>query len=84
MKTENLHPTDHLREKMATRNVTWAEIMSVVENPEVLYGPDHKNRYVAQRGNLSVVVSGSNGAVITVLLKSSGYWTDEEAKNRDV
>ena len=75
------HPTPHLLEKMNARDVTWANIIEVIEKPEVIYGPDAKGRRVMQKDNLSVVVA-ANDAVITVLLRDEEHWDDQKARNR--
>lgn len=75
------YPTDHLREKMKARNVTWAEIVDILEHPEVSFGPDFKDKRVLQKGDLAVVV-GRDNAVITVLLRDADQWTDEQAASR--
>lgn len=74
-------PTPHLREKLEAREITWAEIVDVLENPEVAFGPDAKGRMTVQKDNLCVVV-GRDGGVVTVLLRQQNQWTDEEMKKR--
>ena len=74
-------PTKHLLEKMAARNVSWGEIIDVLEHPEVTFGPDHKGLKTVQKGDLAVIVS-HDGAVITVLLREIEKWTDEQAQQR--
>lgn len=76
------YPTNHSLQKMKDRAITWAEVVDIVERPEVVYGPDYQGRRILQKGDLSVVV-GRDGAVVTVLLRSEEQWTDEEAKSRD-
>lgn len=75
------YPTKHLIEKLDAREITWSEIVDILDHPEVIYGPDNRGRRVMQRSDLSIVV-GRDGAVITALLRSSEQWTDEEAKRR--
>ena len=74
-------PTPHLIEKMNARNVTWAEIVDILDHPEVVYGPDARGRRVHQKDDLSVVAS-KNGDVITVLLRQTDEWTNEDAQER--
>lgn len=76
------YPTQHLLEKMKARDVKWAEVMEVIEKPEVVYGPDRQGRRNYQRGDLCVIVSGQN-AVITVLIRNLEQWSDEDARNRN-
>lgn len=75
------YPTRHVVEKMNDRVITWGEILEVIKRPEVVYGPDYKGRKVMQKDKISVVVA-SDGAVVTVLLRSEEQWTDEDAKQR--
>lgn len=76
-------PTKHLREKMAARNVTWAEIVDILDMPEVSFGPDFQGKRVLQKGDLAVVV-GRDNAVITVLLRDADEWDDAQASSRSV
>lgn len=78
---KDVYPTKHVLEKLATRDVTWGQIVEVVENPEVIYGPDHRGKKILQRGKLSVVVA-ADGAVVTVLLRSEEQWDDGDARSR--
>lgn len=75
-------PTPHLLEKLKARNVTWAEVVDILEHPEVVYGPDRQGRKVVQKGDLSVVLAPNN-AVITVLLRDAENWDDEAARERE-
>lgn len=75
------YPTPHLLKSMKSRDVSWGEILEVLENPEVSFGPDDRGRYTHQRGNLCVVMAGER-AVITVLLRQEESWTDTEARSR--
>ncbi len=79
---KDIHPTPHLIDSMQARNVTWGEIVEIVNNPEVVYGPDPEGRSIMQKGRLSVVVS-YDGAVITVLLRQNKKWNNDQAGNRD-
>lgn len=76
------YPTPHLIEKMNARDVTWAEILDVIDHPEVVYGPDRQGRRNYQKGDLCVVVT-SQKAVVTVLIRNSEQWSDEDARNRN-
>ena len=75
------YPTKHFIEKMNARAVTWAEVVEIVDAPEVVYGPDARGHRILQRGDLSVVVA-SDGAVLTVLLRNEDEWDDDQAKSR--
>lgn len=79
--SREIYPTDHLREKMRSREITWAEIVEVADHPEVIYGPDERGRRILQRGKLSIVLDRGNN-VITALLRQEEQWTDEEARER--
>lgn len=76
------YPTHHLLEKMKGRDISWKDIVAVIETADVVYGPDHKGRYVHQKGNLSVVAT-REGAVITALLKRDHKWDDKDARGRE-
>lgn len=74
-------PTPHLMKRLKDRNITWAEIVEILDSPENVYGPDFQGRKVMQKGDLSIVV-GPQGAVITVLLRQEDQWNDEAMRNR--
>lgn len=82
MTEDEFYPTKHVVEKMKSRNVTWGDILEVLEHPETIYGPDDQGRKNYQRGNLCVI-AGNDKAVITVLLRQSNQWNDEEATHRN-
>lgn len=77
----DIYPTKHLLEKMQEREITWAEIVDVVDRPEVIYGPDAKGKRILQKGELGVVVD-KYGNVITALLRQESQWTSEDARKR--
>lgn len=79
---KDIFPTEHLREKMQARLITWADIVEVNSKPDVVYGPDERGSRVLQRGDLSIVVD-KNGNVITALLRQEDQWTDEDARKRN-
>lgn len=81
MAREDLHPTDHLIEKMKERDVSWGEIIDVVNRYENSYGPDEKGRMIFQKGNLCVVAE-RNGAIVTVLLRSEKQWDADDVRTR--
>lgn len=81
MDSSNLHPTRHVIDQMKARDISWAEVVEIVEYPETSYGPDNRGRIVYQKHDLSVV-TGRDGGVITVLLRNTEQWTNEDAKNR--
>lgn len=78
---KEFYPTPHLIENLEKRNVTWSEIVDILDKPDVSYGPDVRGRMVHQKGDLSVVVARDN-SVITVLLRSAETWSNEDARKR--
>lgn len=78
---KEIYPTDHLLQKMRSREITWADIVDVADNPSVIYGPDERGRRVLQKDKLSIVLDKHNN-VITALLRQEEQWTDEDARNR--
>lgn len=82
---KNLRPTRHARDVMAERDVTWAEVVEVVDRPENVY--TSRGDFVFQKGSLAVVVC-LDGAVRTVLLRQDprtvdrGRWTNDDARAR--
>lgn len=79
--SELFTPTNHVREKMKTRDVTWGEIVDVLENPECVYGPDYKGRKTVQKGDLCVIV-GKDNVIVTVLFRDEANWTDHDMQQR--
>lgn len=77
----DIYPTKHVREQMEARDVTWGEIVDIVEHPEVVYGPDPKGRKIVQKGDLSIVLA-PDGAIVTVLLREETAWDNEQARAR--
>lgn len=77
------YPTRHLVEKLNARAIRWSEVVEIIENPEVTFGPDIQGRRVMQKGDLSVVVA-RDGGVITVLLREADQWTDEDVRRRSL
>ena len=77
-----VYPTKHLLKNMRERHVTWAEVVDIIERPEVVSGPDMQGREVYHKGKLSIVVA-RNGDVITVLLRQEKQWTNEDAQKRN-
>lgn len=77
-------PTKHAVAKMTARDVAWAEVMEVLQRPEVVYRDTRRSprQQVMQRGDLAVVVDPADGAVITVLLRSDQQWDDADARGR--
>lgn len=74
-----LYPSTHARQKMADRHVTWSEVVEAVERPEITEPHNGNRRY--SRAGLCVVVA-VNGCVITILLRRTEQWTDEDARTR--
>lgn len=57
-------PTRHAAKAMAERSITWAEILEIIEKPEVTYESNTgknagKDSTIHQRGSLYVVVANS-------------------------
>lgn len=75
---------------MAERGVTWPEVAAIVQFPQVTYtqtmyrGRPVSNQTVYQRGKLAAIVAESEHSltVITVLLRQSEQWTNDDARNR--
>lgn len=78
----DIYPTPHAIDAMKDRDVQWAEVVEVVNRPEVIYGPDPKGRKIYQKGKLGVVVSRQDD-VVTVLLRQEGQWDNEDARGRE-
>ena len=74
-----LFPSQHAREKMRDRAVTWADVVAAVEHATVTEPHDGNRRYC--RDDLCVVVADS-GCVITVLLRRADTWSDADARTR--
>ena len=66
---------------MRRRDITWADVMRVLDAPEVVYRQNNRNGIVHQRGDLAVVV-GDDRTVITVLLRATHRWDDTDCRNR--
>lgn len=78
----NYYPTPHVLEKMTARDVTWGEILDVINQPEVVYYTHGGVRKVHQGEKIAVVTAVKDRAVITVLLRSYEQWTDEDVRAR--
>lgn len=79
MAARPLVPSQHAREAMARRAVSWGEVVSVVSRAEHFDRSGDRTRYF--RGSLCVVVA-SDGTVVTVLLRSQSQWNDSDARHR--
>jgi hypothetical protein len=82
-------PSAHFLQKKEARDVDWQCIREALEKPGVVEESVHngskKLRYV--RGDIAVVVGGWNTLhpiLVTVLLRESEQWTDEDVRNRRV
>lgn len=64
---------------MAARGVSWGEVVTAVTHAEVSEPHQGKTRY--HRGSLCVVVA-PDGTVVTVLLRSTDQWTNDDARRR--
>lgn len=74
--------TRHAREQIANRGFRLEDVAATCQLPEQRYtsydyGP---NRWVYQRGHVALAVDPSTRTVITVLLRSYGSWTDDDAR----
>ena len=93
----NIRLSEHAREVMARRSITFDEIAEVVARPKVVtttsdprYGGEPKRKYFGE--SLCVVVGETHKGhgpdrlifrtIITVLLKEGDVWTDEDVKGR--
>jgi len=77
--------TKHARETALRRDVEIHDVLLTAVDPEVTYtsGPAYGvDREVRQRGLLAVVVNPDTQVVITVLLRQTAQWTDEDARTR--
>lgn len=79
--SDHIFPTRHAVQKMQDRDISWAEVVEIVDNPDVIYGPDYRGRRVIQKDDVAVVL-GPNGGVITVLFRNEEQWTDEQVRSR--
>lgn len=76
--------TSHARRAALSRGYSVRDVLLAVADPEVShtsyhYGP---GRMVHKRADIQVVLDPHNLYVITVLLRSHGEWTDDEARGR--
>lgn len=74
-----LYPSKHALTTMVARGVTWPEVVEAYRNPQVVEPHKGQRRYV--RDGIAVVVA-PDGAVVTVLLRSSAQWDDDDARGR--
>lgn len=74
--------TEHARDVMKRRSVTFQQIVDAISQPEIIEPHKGKSRYV--KGNLCVVVASSlhGKVIITILLRDPENWTDHDARNR--
>ena len=74
--------TRHAREQIAARGFDLGDVLAACNQPEQRYtsynfGP---NRWVCQLGRVAVVVDPTSRGVITVLLRETEVWDDEDAR----
>lgn len=76
--------TWHARQTAARRKVSLAEVLAVIDQPEVSYAQPQRGASIriCQRGSLAVVINVVERSVITVLLRSQSRWTDEDVRRR--
>ena len=73
------YPTRHAVDKMKNRDISWAEVLEIIEHPEVKWIDGDSSVY--QKGDLAVVVC-NDGKIVTVLYRVQDEWTDEDVRNR--
>jgi hypothetical protein len=90
----NIRLSEHAREVMARRSITFDEIAEIIARPLVVAtgndsrypGNDPKRKYFGDTLCVVVAEETKHGeimrTIITVLLKSGDQWTDEDAKGR--
>lgn len=90
----NIRLSDHAREVMARRSITFDEVAEIIARPLVVAtaddprypGNDPKRKYFGEA--LCVVVAEERKGkdtfrtIVTVLLKRGDEWTDEDVKKR--
>jgi len=77
-----LYLSNHAREVMKRRQITWDEVVATVERPDIIEPHQGKKRYV--KGTLCVVIAPSlhGNVVVTILLREQKQWSDEDVRNR--
>jgi len=80
----DLVPSKHAIASMASREITWAQVIDTVETADVVY--DSRGNQMFQKGDIAVVTTRplSDGVllVITVLLRQTTQWSNDDARNR--
>lgn len=78
-----LRLTNHAREVMKRRNISWDELVEVIERPDIIEPHQGKKRYV--KGKLCVVVAPSlhGKVIVTILLRDQNQWSDEDVRKRE-
>jgi hypothetical protein len=82
-------PSAHFLEKKEARGVDWQTIRAALENPGVVEETEHNGRKALRyvHGEIAIVVVGwfrDHPILVTVLLRESKQWTDEDVRNRMV
>lgn len=78
-------PSRHAVETMNARDVSWAQVVETVEQPENTYSTSRRPKdCVHQRGDIAVVtVEVSDGLLVkTVLLRETEQWSNDDARSR--
>lgn len=78
-------PSRHAIETMNARDVTWAQVLETVSQPENTYSTNRRPKdCVHQRGTIAVVtVEVPDGLLVkTVLLREAAQWSNDDARNR--
>lgn len=75
--------TEHARQVMKRRAITFETIVSIVRDPSIIEPHDGKKRYV--RDDLCVVIATDKRGfkvVVTILLRVQDQWTDADVRSR--
>lgn len=88
MENLNIRISDHARDVMRRRAITFDEVAAIVAYPQIVETqPDGRRRYVVDA--LAVVVAEDRDrgitfrTIITILLRSGEQWTDADAAARE-
>lgn len=80
--------SEHAREQMRQRNVSFDEVVEILQRPEVVTSTEDADRRKFFGGDLCLVVADEkNGrltfhVVVTILWRKGDQWTSEEMSQR--